>query len=94
MAGCLDHLDVMAIVSLSRSLEVPTLSAPHCAPRPSQLPGAVKVQASKVQEVAKKAAAVAATLPALVASSPAFALVSERGLSFGRERVGAELVCA
>jgi hypothetical protein len=42
------------------------------------------VQASKVQEVAKKAAAVAATLPAFVAASPAFALVRERrGLSGG-----------
>ena len=36
------------------------------------------MQASKVQEVAKKAAAVVATLPALVAASPAFALVSGR----------------
>lgn len=40
------------------------------------LAGPVRVQASlNVQEVAKKAATFAATLPALVAASPAFALV-------------------
>lgn len=48
-----------------------------------------KAQSTNVSEVAKKAAAFAAGLPALVAASPAFALVDERmngdgvGLPFG-----------
>ena len=51
--------------------------------------GAVKCQAGQVEELAKKAATIAATLPALVAASPAFALVDDRlngdgvGLPFG-----------
>lgn len=38
--------------------------------------GAVKCQAQKTQQLAQKAAAAAASLPALLAASPAFALVS------------------
>jgi hypothetical protein len=42
-----------------------------------------QARASGVQEVAKKAAVAATTLPAMIAANPAFALVSEEWMVLG-----------
>jgi photosystem II PsbW protein len=46
--------------------------------RPVVVRGAVKCQAQQGQQLAKKAAAAVASLPAMLAASPAFALVDDR----------------
>lgn len=51
--------------------------------------GAVKCQAQQGQQLAKKAAAAVASLPAMLAASPAFALVREVGIQWGFSSRGA-----
>lgn len=67
----------MAIASRVASRQV----AKATAARPQKalvVRGAVKCQAQKSEQLAKKAAAAVAGLPALLAASPAFALVDDR----------------